>query len=177
MTGGRCRGEGGIWATQPRSLGRRRGVRATQEQKMWRAPRQRKKEEGDKNKTAKKKIQRSGKKKNRTMSSERIDLVAFPEGLRARPLDQRKFLIRSTWRNTVRQSSYIPSVLKIVLDVLAKIYVVQIVLLYYPRSTNPRCALSCSSSLLVLFLSFNANPPPEPPPLQYFSQKACSPGE
>jgi len=68
MTGGRCRGEGGIWATQPRSLGRRRGVRATQEQKMWRAPRQRKKEEGDKNKKAKKKRSNGRKKKTRKNS-------------------------------------------------------------------------------------------------------------
>ena len=61
---------------------------------------QRKKEEGDNNKKSeKKKDPTVGKKKPekiRTMSSERIDLVVFPEGLRARPLDQRKFLIRST---------------------------------------------------------------------------------
>jgi hypothetical protein len=66
---------------------------------MWRAPRQRKKEEGDKNKKAKKKdptVEKKKPEKIRTMSSERVDLVAFPEGLKARPLDQRKFLIRST---------------------------------------------------------------------------------
>ncbi len=43
MSGWRSRGGGeGIWGTQPRSLGRRGGVEATQEQNMWRTPRERK---------------------------------------------------------------------------------------------------------------------------------------
>ncbi len=102
-----------------------------------------KEEESEKHKEEKKRSNGRKKKtpKNHKMSSGRIDLVAFQEGLRARPLDHRKFLIRSICWNTVRQSSYIPSALKIVLDVLAIFYVVQILLLYYPRSTNPRCAV------------------------------------
>ncbi len=69
-----------------------------------------------------------------------IELEAFPKGPRARPLDHRRSLIRSTCWNIVRQSSYLPSVLKIVLELLTIISVLQIVLLYYPRSTVPRCA-------------------------------------
>ena len=144
MTGGRCRGGGGGYGPHSHEVWgdgveceRHRNKKCGGHQDRERRKRV------TRTKKRKKKDPTVGKKKPekiRTMSSERIDLVAFPEGLTAHPLDQRKFLIRSTWRNTVRQSSYIPSVLKIVLDVLGKIYVVQIVLLYYPRSTNPRCA-------------------------------------
>ncbi len=76
------------------------------------------------------------------MSPSGIDLAGFPEGSRARPLDHRKSLIRSTCWNSVRQSSYLPSALKIVLELLTIFSVLQLVLLYYPRSTVPRCTIN-----------------------------------
>jgi hypothetical protein len=143
MTESRCKGRGGIRGTRPQILVRRGGVTATQEQKSDGHQESESAEKVTRTKKKKKKIQRSEKKKatkNHKMSPSGIDLAGFPEGPRARPLDHRRSLIRSTYWNSVRQSSYLPSALKIVLDVLTIFSVLQIVLLYYPRSTVPRCA-------------------------------------
>ena len=71
-----------------------------------------------------------------------IDLETFPKGPRARPLDQKYAFNRATRLNFVPQSSYLPYTLKMVSAKMTLFSVLQIVLLYYPRSTLPGCVNS-----------------------------------
>ncbi len=60
-----------------------------------------------------------------------LKLGALSDGLRGRPLDHRRGLIRSTWPSTHQQRTYVAYVRKIVLVIVTLFLVVQIVLLYY----------------------------------------------
>ncbi len=130
----------------PQSLVSRGGVTATQEQKKWTPSRERKREESYKNEKMKKKAKKrsNGKnqKKKKILCSKAlvgIDLETFPKGLRAHPLDQKYAFHRATRLINVPQSSYLPYTLKMVSAKVTLFSVVQIVLLYYPRSTLPGC--------------------------------------